>query len=56
TQTYDLKILVYYEQFKNIHDSIYREIRLKTWQRQWKIYLINEFNPEWFDLYESILV
>ncbi|MDE5031945.1 GIY-YIG nuclease family protein, partial [Francisella tularensis] len=39
---YDIKILVYYEQFKNIQDAIYRENRLKTWQRQWKIDLINE--------------
>lgn len=29
--------------------------RLKTWQRQWKIDLINEFNPDWLDLYENIL-
>ncbi|ABI82504.1 GIY-YIG nuclease family protein [Francisella tularensis] len=55
TKKYDIKILVYYEQFKNIQDAIYREKRLKTWQRQWKIDLINEFNPDWLDLYESIL-
>ncbi|MDE5014876.1 GIY-YIG nuclease family protein, partial [Francisella tularensis subsp. holarctica] len=26
-----------------------------TWQRQWKIDLINEFTPDWLDLYERIL-
>ncbi|MDE4994747.1 GIY-YIG nuclease family protein, partial [Francisella tularensis subsp. holarctica] len=35
--------------------AIYREKRLNTWQRQWKIDLINEFNPDWLDLYERIL-
>ncbi|MDE4980225.1 GIY-YIG nuclease family protein, partial [Francisella tularensis subsp. holarctica] len=35
TKKYDIKILVYYEQYKNIQDAIYREKRLKTWQRQW---------------------
>ncbi|MDE5028216.1 GIY-YIG nuclease family protein, partial [Francisella tularensis subsp. holarctica] len=28
---------------------------LTTWQRQWKTDLINEFNPDWLDLYESNL-
>ncbi|MDE4951216.1 GIY-YIG nuclease family protein, partial [Francisella tularensis] len=51
TKKYDIKILVYYEQFKHIQDAIYREKRLKTWQRHWKIDMINEFNPVWLDLY-----
>ncbi|MED7819519.1 MULTISPECIES: GIY-YIG nuclease family protein [unclassified Francisella] len=55
TKKYDIKKLVYYEQFDNITDAIYREKRLKTWQRKWKLDLINEFNPKWLDLYDSIL-
>ena len=55
TKKYNIKNLVYYEQFEDIKDAIYREKRLKTWQRQWKIDLINSFNPKWLDLYESIL-
>lgn len=53
TKKYDVKKLVYYEQFDNIIDAIYREKRLKTWQRKWKLDLINEFNPKWLDLYDS---
>jgi putative endonuclease len=55
TKRYGVKTLVYYEQFENIQDAIYREKRLKTWQRQWKIDLIDKFNPSWSDLNESIL-
>ena len=55
TKKYDVKTLVYYEITDDIESAIYREKRLKTWQRQWKIELINKFNPEWLDLYESIL-
>ena len=55
TKKYDVKTLVCYEQCENIIDAIYREKRLKTWQRQWKVDLINKFNPNWLDLYESIL-
>ena len=55
TKKHDVKTLVYYEQFENIQDALYREKRLKTWQRQWKIDLIDKFNPSWSDLYESIL-
>ena len=55
TKKYGVKTLVYYEITDDIKSAIYREKRLKTWQRQWKIELINKFNPEWIDLYESIL-
>ncbi|AJI52509.1 GIY-YIG nuclease family protein [Francisella philomiragia] len=55
TKKYDVKKLVYYEQFESIEDAIYREKRLKTWKRSWKIDLINKLNPKWLDLYESIL-
>ncbi|MGQ4005385.1 GIY-YIG nuclease family protein [Francisellaceae bacterium CB300] len=55
TKKYDVKKLVYYEQFDDITNAIYREKRLKTWQRKWKLDLINKFNPKWLDLYDSIL-
>ncbi len=32
----------------------YREKRLKEWQRQWKIDLIEKDNPTWKDLYTEI--
>ena len=50
-----MKNLVYYEQHKNAESAIHREKRLKAWKRQWKLALIEKFNPDWDDLYNSIL-
>ncbi len=55
TKKYDLTKLVYYEQHQTMEAAILREKQLKQWNREWKIRLIQEKNPEWFDLYESIL-
>ena len=53
TSKYNLKILVYYEEFKHIQDAIAREKQLKNWHRQWKINLIEMENPNWTDLWDS---
>jgi putative endonuclease len=55
TKTYGLHKLVYYEQAEEPDAAVQRERRLKKWNRQWKIELIEQFNPEWEDLYESII-
>ncbi len=47
---YNLTKLVYYEKFKFPNVAIRREKQLKKWKRQWKINLINDFNPDWKDL------
>jgi putative endonuclease len=54
TKKYDVVKLVYYEQCDDIENAIQRERRLKKWNRQWKIRLIEEKNPNWDDLYPSI--
>jgi putative endonuclease len=54
TRKYDVDRLVYYEQFSTAESAIEREKRLKKWNRQWKIRLIEESNPDWSDLYEGI--
>lgn len=50
TTKYQLKYLLYYEEFTNIVDAISREKQLKNWHRQWKINLIKELNPSLKDL------
>ena len=47
---YNLNILVYYEKFNFPNPAIRREKQIKKWNRQWKINLINDFNPDWKDL------
>jgi putative endonuclease len=46
--------LVYFEQFDDPESAIRREKRLKKWNRAWKIRLIEEYNPNWDDLYPGI--
>ena len=53
TLKYDVNRLVYFESFQYINDAILREKRLKKWNRQWKINLIEEENKEWKDLSED---
>ena len=54
TNDYNVNQLVYYELYFNIGDAIAREKRLKRWNRQWKIGLIEKMNADWHDLAESI--
>jgi putative endonuclease len=55
TQKYGVNKLVYYEQSESVESVIQREKQLKVWHRKWKIRLIEETNPEWNDLYDSII-
>ena len=54
TAKYNLFKLVYFKQFSTIQEAIIEEKRLKNWRRQWKINLINSFNPNWRDLFYEI--
>ena len=47
---YNLNKLVYYEKFEYAMAAIKREKQIKKWNREWKINLINDFNPNWDDL------
>ncbi|TQD39752.1 GIY-YIG nuclease family protein [Haloflavibacter putidus] len=50
TKKYNLKKLVFYQEFSQIGEALKREKQLKNWKRQWKIELIEEKNKEWEDL------
>ncbi len=54
TNKYNVHLLVYFEETPDIESAITREKQMKKWKRQWKIELIEEMNPAWDDLYESI--
>ena len=55
TSQYNVTRLVWFDQTASIEEAIAHEKRLKRWQREWKIALIEKTNPNWDDLYESIL-
>ncbi|MFH1183297.1 MAG: GIY-YIG nuclease family protein [Candidatus Moraniibacteriota bacterium] len=54
TKKYNTDKLVYFEQTENVMSAIAREKQLKSWHRQWKINLINKFNPKWKDLSDDL--
>ena len=55
TKRYGVHALVWYEEHQSIGDAIQREKNIKRWLREWKLDLIEEFNPTWRDLYEDIV-
>ncbi len=55
TKRYHVTKLVYYEQCADPYAAITREKQWKSGSRQRKIALIEEHNPGWIDLYESLL-
>lgn len=54
TQKYQVHLLVWYETHIDIESAIGREKTLKKWNRIWKPRLIEQFNPEWQDLYYQL--
>lgn len=55
TDQYNVTRLVWFDQTASIEEAIAHEKRLKRWQREWKISLIEKENPDWIDLYDTIL-
>jgi putative endonuclease len=51
----EVKKLVYYEGNNDTEEAVKREKELKKWNRQWKMRLVDHFNPEWKDLYRNII-
>ncbi|QRE76671.1 GIY-YIG nuclease family protein [Methylobacterium aquaticum] len=54
TARHGITRLVWYEEYERVQDAIAREKMLKKWRRDWKIRLIEEFNPLWDDLYPTL--
>ena len=56
TAKYGVHKLVYYEMTSDVKAAIEREKQLKSWNRKRKNKLVESRNPQWVDLYESILL
>lgn len=54
TAKYDVNRLVWYETHESRESAKRRERQIKKWNRAWKLRLIEEMNPNWDDLYESL--
>ena len=54
TSRYLVHHLVWFECYDDPITAIAREKEIKKWRREWKVNLIEQSNPEWVDLYESI--
>ena len=55
TKLYMVKELVWYELHESMESAIIREKRIKDWKRAWKLELIESKNPDWLDLYDTIV-
>ena len=55
TKRYRVHRLVWYEAHSTMESAVLRERRLKKWNREWKIRLIERSNPHWCDLYDMIV-
>ena len=52
---YGCKILVWYELHETMIDAIAREKQIKAGSRVKKLALIDALNPEWNDLYDTLI-
>lgn len=55
TDRYEVTRLVWYELHASMEAAIVREKQIKKWRREWKLALIEQVNPEWLDLWETVL-
>ncbi len=55
TSRYHVNKLVYYEYTTDVRAAIEREKQIKGWNRKRKNKLIESKNPDWKELYETIL-
>ena len=54
TKEHGCKLLVWFEQHDDLEIARHRELQIKKWKRAWKIELIEQDNPQWKDLFETL--
>ena len=54
TKKYAVHRLVWFEEYVAPYEMVTRERQLKKWNREWKIRLIEDANPDWIDLFDTI--
>jgi putative endonuclease len=54
SKEHEVHRLVWYEVHEDVYEAITREKRIKKWNRDWKVNLIQSRNPAWEDLFDAI--
>ena len=54
TKRYACKMLVWFEAHEDLDGARRRELQMKEWRRAWKLRVIEEKNPTWNDLYDTL--
>ena len=54
TKQHGCTMLVWFEAYDDLQDARLRELQMKKWKRAWKIELIEQENPRWRDLFETL--
>ena len=54
SKKHGLKRLVWYEFHDSMEAAIQREKQMKAWRRSWKIRTIEQMNPTWADLHDTL--
>ncbi|MFC3442099.1 GIY-YIG nuclease family protein [Sphingobium rhizovicinum] len=54
TKEHGCTMLVWFEAYDDLQEARRRELQMKKWKRAWKIALIEQENPRWRDLFETL--
>ena len=46
---------VWYAVYDDLQEARLRELQMKKWKRLWKLSEIEQMNPDWVDLYPTLL-
>ena len=55
TKRYGCHLLVWFEAHDSIDGARLRELQMKKWKRSWKLSEVERINPDWADLYDTLL-
>jgi putative endonuclease len=55
TKKHGCKLLVWYGSYDDLQEARLRELQMKKWKRIWKLSEIEQMNPDWRDLYPTLL-
>jgi len=54
TKEHGCALLVWFEVHDDLQEARLREVQIKKWKRAWKIEMIEQGNPQWKDLFETL--